>query len=172
MPFLIALASIFGIVVVWIIRMQMAARAASELKDTVDTARGAYRRSRFRRKAEADPLTLLADPREAVAAVLTALAQTDRQLSDAQERHLASIFETRLGFDDAVEVLARSQWMVRHHDDPFRVFDRVKKLIASRCTEEQKNDLVALAMEVDERAGPQSDLRSGFIQHMRGRLGV
>lgn len=172
MYILLILFGIIGALLVWIIRLQMAARAASEVKDGIDTARGAYRRAKFRNKAETDPLSLLSDAREAVAAILTALSQTDSQLTEAQEGHLRNIFEQRLGFDNPVETLARAKWLVRAHDDPFRVYDLVKKLIAEECSEAQKRDLVDLAFSVDEWAGEQSDIRSGFIQHMRGRLGV
>ena len=110
MHILLGLAAVLGVVAVWLIRLNMAAKAAHDLKDEFDSARGAYRRAHFRKQAEQNPLESISDPREAAAALLTAIAQTDRRLGEAQEAHLVELFGGRMEMGDPKDALAMTDY--------------------------------------------------------------
>jgi len=68
---------------VWYWRLKMAREAGSEIIDSVERMRGAYKRRQFRKQAEAAPLASIADPAIAAVAFFFCLAKEKPMYLDA-----------------------------------------------------------------------------------------
>jgi len=172
MHILIAILSVVGVAASLIIRAGMIARAGRELGDAASNVAGAARRARFRRKTERPALAQLEDPREAVAALMVAIAKVEGDLTERQIEKLEHLIETRLDFSPGSELLAHARWLTSDAVEPGAVLHRVSRFIAQSCTDEQKHDIADILTEVALLGGQPDPLQSATIEQLRGKLGL
>jgi uncharacterized tellurite resistance protein B-like protein len=150
MSILLALVAAIGTIGVILWRLQSAAEAARGLAETADEARGLFRRWGWRRKFAADPLDLIKDPREAAAAMMVALAQSDGAMTERERRvilqEIVRHFEATS--KQAEELLAHSRWLVREVRDLDRCFLKLSPLIQHTCSPDQVRDILAMLENV------------------------
>jgi hypothetical protein len=144
MGVLIAIASIIGAAALLIMRLGMIASASREIGTMAGDVLGAARRAKFRRGSNANPLRELHDPREAVVALMVAIARTEGDLTEAQARFIEHTAVNKLEFDDGPEILAHGRWLCQDVAEPGHVMQRVLPLLATKCDEEQKRDIIEM----------------------------
>lgn len=172
MHILLAILSALGVIAFFLIRANQASQAAQELGESAGGVLGYFRRMMFRRKATQHPLTLIEDPREAVASLLVALAKDKGDLAERQLSELETMLSKRLEIQHAKDVLALARWNVKDNSDSGSVWQRVAKLLTSACTEEQKQDVLNMCEEIahlpDDRM---TDIQAHTIEQMKYRFG-
>jgi len=172
MHILLAIVGVVGGIGFFIWRMSLAARGARELADVATDAVGAVRRANFRRKATGNPLSQLEDPREAVAALMVAVAKAEGDLTQKQIKVMEALIKHRLEFDDAEELIAHARWLTQDAAEPGMVVQRVSKFVARTCSQEQKEDLLALLNDVASINGEPSALQLGAIRQLMFNIGA
>ncbi len=150
------IASVIGglLFVLW--RMQQAANATRDIADAASEVQGLFRRWKWSRKANANPLDMIEDPREAAAAMMVAVAQNDGPLTDAERTLIISkMTET---FDSspkqAEELLARGRWLTKDSLDIANVMRRVAPVILKSCGPNERRDLLAMLLAAATVHGP------------------
>jgi uncharacterized tellurite resistance protein B-like protein len=146
-------------VILW--RVHLAAEAAKGLADSAEAAHGMFRRWRWRRQALIDPLAQVEDPREAAAAMMVAVAQSDGALTE-RERHAILAEMTRrfrATSHQAGELLARARWIVRDVRDVDRGLDRLRPVVARTLAASERRELIQM-LEIVAAA----ELTSGSIE--------
>ena len=89
MHILLSVLGALGTVVFVLWRIQQASYIARDVADAAGSARGAFRRWRWRRKVNVNPIDLIEDPREAAGVIMVAVAQADGRLTAGRaRRHL------------------------------------------------------------------------------------
>ena len=150
MHILLAIVGALGAVGVLLWRMQMAANATRDIVSTAHDAGRFFRRWSWFRKANANPLDLIEDPREAAAAMMVAAAQYDGALSAREEEAILEQMRAHFGTDErtAADLLARGRWLAKSTADLGQTFHRASAIIRSRCTREEQQSLIEMLRAV------------------------
>lgn len=172
MHILIAILGALGVIGTILYRMSIAARGASEIADAASTAVGAVNRARFRRKATRSPLTLLDDPREAVAALMVAIAKVEGDLTDRQIKVMEALIKNRLDFDAADELIAHARWLTQETTEPGTVVQRVSKFLTTQCDDDQKRDVIEILEQVAAINGEADNLQKQAIRQLMFAIGA
>ena len=103
MHILLAILGALGTLAFFLYRLGMFSRNASELVDTAEKVHGAWRRHKFRNRAERPALETEDDPRAAAAAIAVSIVQCAGPIGAEQEQALRAEFESVLQIDDSEE---------------------------------------------------------------------
>ncbi|MGI9408586.1 MAG: TerB family tellurite resistance protein, partial [Hyphomicrobiaceae bacterium] len=124
-------------------RVQQASYIAREIADAAGSARGVFRRWRWRRKANVNPIDLIEDPREAAGVIMVAVAQADGRLTAAEQGAICNQIRQRFDatHEQAGELLAQAQWLVREGVDTREVMRRTMPVI-QKLGREQRRELI------------------------------
>lgn len=146
MHILAAIAAAVGAVLFILFRMQQASRAVSDVTDAADSVRGFLRRLAWSRRASVNPLDAVADPREAAAAMMVAVAEADAATSAAERAVILRLMGEHFGASPALaeELLARGRWLVQGRVNVGETLRRLKAPIVKSCTPGERRDLVAM----------------------------
>lgn len=160
MHILLAIVGAIGAIGVLLWRMQMAANATRDIVETAQDAGRFFRSWRWRKKANANPLDLIEDPREAAAAMMVAAAQYDGSLSAREEAAIMAEMRYHFEADEktARDLLARGRWLAKDASDLGQTFHRASAAVRKRCTPKELNDLVTMLREVAKADGAPSDV--------------
>jgi uncharacterized tellurite resistance protein B-like protein len=155
MSILLGLLAIMGVAGTLLWRLNHAADAAREIADTADTARGLFRRWRWRRRTHVDLLAEIKDPREAAACMMVSLAQSDGALSERERTTIlrAMIEHFQATASQAEDLFARARWLVRDVGDAAACFVRLQPLVMEKLATAERRDLVAMLIEVAKADG-------------------
>ena len=167
------IAAVMGALGLLLWRLHTAAEAAKGLADTAQDMTSWWRRWRWMKKANADPLTLVDDPRVAAAAMMVAVAQSDGAVTDREHaeirRQITATFETQ--GKDAEEMIAHARWLVRDVRD---LDEGLRKLtpVMRKLAAEQHRELVEMLGAVAASAGPAGSIEAEAIERLaRGLRG-
>jgi uncharacterized tellurite resistance protein B-like protein len=152
------LGAVLGVALLILFRMQQAANAARDIADAADEARGLFRRWGWRRKQLRNPLDAIDDAREAAAAMMVAVAQSDGGITERERAAITAEMGKRFGATErqADELLARARWLVQDRTDAGEVFLRLTPLILRACGPTERSDLIEMLQAV-ARADDRSD---------------
>ena len=156
MPVLMALVAVLGAIGVILWRLNAAADAAKGLADTAQDLAGLHRRWRWRRKAHADQLSLVDDPRMAAVAMMAAVAQADGAMTAAERVAILRLSVEKFGCTGKVaeEMLVYGRFLVRETHDPDNCFRRLTPLIQAKCGPQERADLLEMLRAVANADGP------------------
>jgi uncharacterized tellurite resistance protein B-like protein len=131
-------------VILW--RMQLAATATKEMVETANEVKGLFRGWSWRNKFARSSLDLVQDPREAVAAILVAVAQSDGQMTDREKQAIVASLTERVGATStqAEELLAHGRWMTRDVHNLDACLAKLAPVLKKACTPEQIADVLAM----------------------------
>jgi uncharacterized tellurite resistance protein B-like protein len=131
-------------VILW--RLHVAAEAAKGLAETAEAAHGIVRRWRWRRKATSDSLAQVENPREAAAAMMVAVAQSDGALTERERQAILTEITTRFEATarQAEDLLALARWIVRDVHDIDRALARLTPVVARTLTASQRRELIQM----------------------------
>lgn len=159
MHILAALGAVIAAIVIILYRMQQASDAARNLADAAGDAHGLFRRWKWRRKHLQNPLDAIEDAREAAAAMMVVVAQSDGLMSQAESQAILGQMTHYFGATSkqAEELLARARWLVQDRSDAGEAFRRLKPVIVAQCGPQERRDLIDMLNAVAQ-AGAASDL--------------
>ncbi|MGI9413411.1 MAG: hypothetical protein ACR2PM_07075 [Hyphomicrobiales bacterium] len=168
MHILLAILGGLGTLAFFLYRLGMFSRNASELVDTAEKAHGAWRRHKFRKRAERPALESEDDPRAGAAAVAVSIVQCAGQISAEQEQALRQEFETVLQTDDSEELLSYARWLTKDVIDPNTVSARLAELFNTQLGPTQKHELIDMVT----RLSTDDPVQIEAIRHLKSRLGM
>jgi uncharacterized tellurite resistance protein B-like protein len=152
------LGAVLGVAALILFRLHQATRAARDIADAADEARGLFRRWGWRRKQLRNPLDGVEDAREAAAAMMVATAQSDGAITERERMVLTAEFAKRFGATErqAGDLLARARWLVQDRADAGEVFRRLTPVILRACGPTERSDLIEM-LEAVAAADGRSD---------------
>jgi uncharacterized tellurite resistance protein B-like protein len=111
MHILAILGAVVGVLLFALFRMQQAANATRDIVDAADEARGLVRRWSWRRKHARHLLDTVDDGREAAAAMMVAVAQSDGGITERERAAVTDEMVKRFGAtpDQAEALFARAR---------------------------------------------------------------
>jgi uncharacterized tellurite resistance protein B-like protein len=172
MSILMGLLALMGTLGVILWRLNAAADAAKGLAETADDARGLFRRWRWRKKFAENPLDLVQDPREAAAAMLTAIAQSDGQLTERERTVIVAEMSRSFSVSakEAEDFLAHARFLTRDVQDLDTCFRRVLPKIQKACTPAEIADLLVMLGKVAAANGPAGMIEAQAIARLKHEL--
>ena len=172
MHILVSLLGALGMAIFLFWRLQQAAFIAREVADAAGSAKGLFRRWKWRRKANASPIDLIEDPREAASVLMIAVAQADGRVSDAERAAIARQITTFFGASDdqADALIAQSEWVVRDGIDPSEVMRRLTPLLQKTTTPVERGQLIAMLTATATADGRQDESVAFDIQRFAKQL--
>ena len=146
MGILAAILGAMGVIGVILWRLSQAAEATKGLAETAQDLSNLGRRWSFRRKANADPMTLVDDPRVAAVTLMTAVAQADGALTALERATILRIAAEKFGCSGKIaeDMLAYGRFLVGHSHDPANSFRKLLPLIQKTCGPAERTDLVEM----------------------------
>ncbi|MBY3594380.1 MULTISPECIES: hypothetical protein [Rhizobium] len=170
MAFLGILVAAVSGAVIWYWRFKMVREAGNEIIDSVERMRGAYKRGKRRKQAEAAPLASIADPAIAAVAFFFCLAKEKPMYADAAKDVIRSRMKGILRPGDMEEVLVFGEWAsknVTSPEDPIRRFrDRWMKTLDM----EERQQLIGIAEDVAAVGGERTKEQDYALQTLRRSL--
>ncbi|MER0239794.1 hypothetical protein [Fulvimarina sp. MAC8] len=150
---------------IWWWRFKAAREVAGEIGDAAGRMRGAYRRSRFRAKANKASLTAIDDPRTAAAVVLVAAIEAGRPLTDEDEQAIARWLKDVADDPDAEETVIFARWASRHSYDFRGVMRALTPLLRQTLGPKERDDLIeATSMMINRRGSSNLEQRGALVQ--------
>jgi uncharacterized tellurite resistance protein B-like protein len=172
MHILLALVGLLGGIAFWWWRIKMVKEAADDMADTAGRAWGKYKRTKFRRKAEASPIEAVEDPAAAAVIMMLATAKEGGDLSPQSETAAKREITDTMGIADPTELLVFAKWVVSHVEDANNVSLRYSKLWGSSLNLTERLDLVAMVERVAMINGGLSQRQQAIVHKLRERLGL
>ncbi len=172
MHILISLLGAAGMLILVLWRIRQATYVARDLADAAGEARGFFRRWKWRRKVNVNPIDLVTDPREAASILMVAVAQGDGPITEAERAAIQSQMIERFGATQrqAMELLTQSQWMVRDGVDTREIMRRLQPLVHRGTTPEQRRELVEMLTAVAEADGRHDEMTTFDIYHFARQI--
>ena len=150
MHILLAVLAVAVGVGIWIWRVQMAARAASDLLETADDIRAAVRRFGYRRKAKTSPLDGIEDSRLAAVGILAAFANMDGALGRGEIETIARECAAAFHCDstEGKQISAYGRWLISHSNNMDEAVRRLARNLEGKLTEAEKEQLMGMIERV------------------------
>lgn len=170
MPFLGLLLLVAAGAAVWWWRLKMVKEAGSEIIDSVERMRGAYKRRRFRTAAESAPLASIQNPAIAAIVFFMALANEKPMQKDLAKEIIRERMRDIIHVNDMDEVMVFADWTagsVVNVDDPVR---RFRDLWLTSLDEIERRQLIAIAEEVVQTGGEPTAQQADALQKLKGSL--
>lgn len=133
-------------------------RIGEDIADAAGSVQKHLKRRAWQKKC-GDPLREVDDARIAAAAMMTALAQSDGNLSEQEEAVITEQMKIRFNTSDATtaELFAYARWLVRDVLEPENCFLKVRPIILQSCGPKERDELVDM-MNVVANSG--SDIKA------------
>jgi len=170
MPFLGLLLMVAAGAAVWWWRLKMVKEAGSEIIDSVERMRGAYKRRQFRKAAEAAPLTSIQNPAIAAAVFFLVIANEKPAHKDMAKEVIRERMKDIISVKDMDEVLIFADWTAKsviNLDDPVR---RFRDLWLTNLDDIERRQLIAIADEVSLIGGEATPQQTDAIQKLKRTL--
>ena len=154
----------------WYWRFQSVHRAAKDLGDFATTARGKYRRSRFRAKANASTLTAIEDPRAAAAVVLIAAIEAGRPVNDDDEAAIRDWLRKVTDDPNPSETVIFARWAQRHVHEFGGVIRPLAPILKQSLGPVERDELIDGAATLVNRRGEVTEAQRGALLLLRDTL--
>ncbi len=166
------LGAVAGVLLFALFRMQQAANAARDIADAADEARGLFRRWGWRRKHAKHSLDLIDDAREAAAAMMVVVAQSDGSITERERVAITAQMTKRFGAtpDQAEALFARARWLAKDSGDASETFRRLTPLIQRTCGAIERSDLIEMLDAVAKADGSADDIVAQDIARLAHTL--
>jgi len=170
MPFLGLLLMVAAGAAVWWWRLKMVKEAGSEVIDSVERMRGAYKRRQFRKAAEAAPLASIHNPAIAAVVFYLVLANEKPMHKDMAKEIIRERMKDIILARDMDEVLVFADWTAKtvvNLDDPVR---RFRDMWLTALDEDERRQLIAIAEEVAQTGGEPTPQQTDALQKLKRSL--
>jgi hypothetical protein len=170
MPFLGLLLMVAAGAAVWWWRLKMVKEAGSEVIDSVERMRGAYKRRQFRKAAEAAPLASIRNPAIAAAVFFLVLANEKPVHKDMAKEIVRERMKDIIHADDMDEVLIFADWTAKgvvNVDDPVH---RFRDLWLTSLDEAERRQLIGIGEDIAAVGGESTTLQTDALQRLKRAL--
>ncbi len=133
---------------VWYWRLKMMREAGSEIIDTVERMRGAYKRRDFRKKAAAAPLASITHPGIAAICFFWSLANQRPVQRDGEKRVIEARMRPVMAGENIDEIINFADWAIRQVVAPADLVGRFRKLWLASLDMEERRELIDIAEQV------------------------
>lgn len=174
MHILIGILTALGTIALVVWRVYVAVQRARAVKDAVGRAGDYLKRKRSEGKADARPGSVPEDPREAAAAMMVALAQSDGALTAVEEAVIRERMRQHFEADEATldDLFGRGRWLAREVGDLHSFLGRMTPPVIKVCTEQEQRDLLGMLADVAGADGPPATIEREAVGHVARRLGL
>ncbi len=159
-----------GGAVAWYWRLKMAREAGSEIIDTVEKMRGAYKRRSFRKKAEVAPIASIRDPAIAAVAFFMCLANEKPMHIEAAKAVVREKMKGIISSADMEEIIVFGEWASKNVVNPEDPIRRFRDLWANALNMEERSQLIDIADEVAQVGGEKTSEQELALQALRRTL--
>ncbi len=156
----------------WYYRYKQSQEMIEDAVDMVGRAKGAYKRKKFRNKAEASVLASLDDPVQAVTVLLVGLAEAATPMTSETEAGIKSLLEETTGTDEPDEHIAFAKWACREVPDLNQVIRRLAPLWNRMLDEHEKHEIVDMAQQVIDLSGSAAPVQKDAVFRLRRELNL
>lgn len=134
--------------------------------------RGMFRGRASRRKANQNPLDLIADPREAAACMMVVVAESDGNMTDAEKSAIVTEMAKAFGATrkQGEEMLAHARFLARDQRDTANVFRRLATVTKTKLGAEERQQLVDMLVEIARTDGEPAEAIVRDIEAFRRQL--
>lgn len=155
---------------VWYWRLKMMREAGSEIIDSVERMRGAYKRGKFRKQAAAAPLASIADPAIAAVAFFFCLAKEKPMYFDAAKDVVRDHMRGIIRPGDMEEVLVFGEWASKNAISPEDPIRRFRDLWLQALDMQERQQLIGIAEDVAAVGGEKTKEQENALQVLRRTL--
>ena len=170
MAFLGILVMAIGGAAVWYWRLKMMREAGSEIIDSVERMRGAYKRGKFRKQAAVAPLASIADPAIAAVAFFFCLAKEKPMYFDAARDVVRDRMRGIIRPGDMEEVLVFGEWASKNAISPEDPIRRFRDLWLQALDMQERQQLIGIAEYVAAVGGEKTKEQENALQVLRRTL--
>lgn len=152
------IAAAFGVIATVLWRLNSVADSARGLAETAGDLANLNRRWSWSRKANADKLRLVDDPRFAAAAMMVSVAQADGALTATERAAILAECVGKFGCNEktAEEMLGYGRFLVGTSHDPDDIFRKLAPLFIKSLDKPERRDLMTMLSAVAAADGPVS----------------
>ncbi|MGM4911375.1 hypothetical protein [Rhizobium sp. 768_B6_N1_8] len=155
---------------VWYWRLKMMREAGSEIIDSVERMRGAYKRGKFRKQAAVAPLASIADPAIAAVAFFFCLAKEKPMYFDAAKDVVRDRMKGIIRPGDLEEVLVFGEWASKNANSPEDPIRRFRDLWIRALDMQERQQLIGIAEDVAAVGGEKTKEQEHALQMLRRTL--
>ncbi len=155
---------------VWYWRFKMMREAGSEIIDSVERMRGAYKRGKFRKQAAVAPLASIADPAIAAVAFFFCLAKEKPMYFDAAKDVVRDRMRGIIRPGDMEEVLVFGEWASKNAISPEDPIRRFRDLWLRALDMQERQQLIGIAEDVAAVGGEKTKEQENALQVLRRTL--
>ena len=170
MAFLGILVAALSGAVIWYWRFKMVREAGNEIIDSVERMRGAYKRGKLRKQAEAAPMASIADPAIAAVAFFLCLAQEKPMYLDAAKEVIRNRMKGIIRPGDMEEVLVFADWASKNVTSPEDPIRRFRDLWMKALDMQERQQLIGIAEDVAVAGGEKTKEQEYALQMLRRTL--
>ncbi|ARO25372.1 hypothetical protein CO659_22975 [Rhizobium sp. S9] len=170
MAFLGILVAALSGAVIWYWRFKMVREAGNEIIDSVERMRGAYRRGKRRKQAEAAPLASIADPAIAAVAFFFCLAKEKPMYVDAARDVIRGRMKGIIRPGDMEEVLVFGEWASKNVNSPEDPIRRFRDLWIKVLDMQERRQLINIAEDVAAVGGERTKEQDYALQTLKRSL--
>lgn len=170
MAFVGLLVMMVGGAAVWYWRLKMMKEAGSEIIDTVEKMRGAYKRRAFRKKAEVAPIASIRDPAIAAVAFFMCLANEKPMHLDVAKAVVRERMKGVISPADMEEIIVFGEWASKNVVNPEDPIRRFRDLWANALDMSERSELIDIADEVAQVGGDRTGEQEAALQALRRTL--
>jgi hypothetical protein len=167
MPFLGLLLMGAAGAAVWWWRLKRVKEAGSEVIDSVERMRGAYKRKQFRKAAGAAPLASIQNPAIAAVVFFLVLANEKPAHKDVAKEIVRERMKHIIHVSDMDEVLIFADWTAKavvNVDDPVH---RFRDLWMTSLDDGERRQLIAIGEEIADIGGAPTELQTDALQRLK-----
>jgi uncharacterized tellurite resistance protein B-like protein len=172
MPVLVTILAALGAAAFWYYRVKAIGAVAHDAADVAQRVRGAYRRKRFKHRAESSAFAAVDDPAAAATAMLISLATADGRLTNAAEETIKGEMRRVMAPADLDETFTFGCWLAGQATDPSDLSLRFAKLWTTALTTAERSELYDMASRVAAAGGEPTDLQRVALLRLKDRLGL
>ncbi|MEP3280594.1 MAG: hypothetical protein ABJN26_10965 [Stappiaceae bacterium] len=140
--------SVLGAAAFWYYRYQHSRQLIGDAADAVGRARGAYRRSKFRKKVHSSVLAGIDDPVLGTTVLLVSLAEAAAPMTHAQEARIKTILQQTTGMQCTDEHITFARWACRETPDANQVVRGLIPLWQNNLSQDEKRDVLDMARQI------------------------
>jgi hypothetical protein len=155
---------------VWYWRLKMLSEAGSEIIDSVERMRGAFKRRQFRKKAEAAPLAAIQDPAIAAVTFFMCLAAEKPAYKEAAKDLIRQRMKAIIRASDMEEILIFADWTARNVISPNDPIRRFRNLWMTALNADERGKLVSIAEDVAAIGGDMTIEQENSLQALKRAL--
>lgn len=170
MPFLGLIVMVAAGAAVWWWRLKMVKEAGSEIIDSVERMRGAYKRKQFRKAAEAAPLASIKDPAIAAVTFFLCLANEKPAHKDLAKGLISTRMKGIIEDKEMEEVIVFADWTAKrviNVEDPIR---RFRDIWFTHLNTDERQELIGIAEDVTKIGGEATVEQTGALQILKRTL--